>query len=83
MAAIPVSALRLLSLEQLQVLQDNALANLTNGFMTVTLSFSGKNVGRQVVVNPGDLLDAVSKELRFRDPATYGYRDTRTTSTFS
>ncbi len=82
MAAIPLSALRLLTLEQLITLKDNALANLMNGFMTVTLSFSGKNIGRQVIVNPGDLLDAVTKELIARDPTTYGYRDTRTTSTF-
>jgi hypothetical protein len=83
MPAIPSAALKLLSVDQLKELYDNAYEDFRKGKVTTTMSYSGKNVGSQLLYNAQDLMAAVSNELRLRDPDSYGAVDRRTVARFS
>jgi hypothetical protein len=82
MERLPSSLFIRASLEWLKKTGDEALLKLAEGSMTINISFSGKTLGKQVFADPRQILDAVNNELRRRDPANYGYRDTRTSASF-
>lgn len=83
MAALSPGALRVLSISQLLALKDKAAARLLEGADTISISASGRQRSRAVSISPQDLLDAVSTELRVRDPATYGVKLTTTFPQFA
>ena len=73
MVGIPVD-LTTLSDAQVLALRDKAYDFLLEGKTLMSWGDSGSTAGKQFTVNPVDLMNAASAELRRRDPEEYGTR---------